>query len=113
MGKAFGPNGVGYNCFFDDSRCIRLSKHCFDYGIADSTLSKKTRPLLAVLLRYANHQRVATSGWKSILWRSMVDEVRMVNCINGECVLLGLGSMAWSGGVWNASPFVLWRERDH
>jgi len=49
----------------------------------------------------------------------MVDELRYLNVVVEEekvkkarskttkKILLGIGSMAWSGGVWNGSPFLL------
>ena len=39
----------------------------------------------------------------------MQDELRVVPVRQGQ-VLIGLGHMAWSGGVWNASPFLLYRK---
>lgn len=33
----------------------------------------------------------------------MVDEIRLIECPNGECVLIGMGSMGWSGGMYNGS----------
>lgn len=33
----------------------------------------------------------------------MVDEVRIIDCSNGDSVLIGMGSMGWSGGMYNGS----------
>ena len=40
-------------------------------------------------------------------WRSMKDELRWIPCASGK-VMIGIGYFGWSGGVWNASPFLLY-----
>ncbi|KAL7576299.1 hypothetical protein ACA910_018122 [Epithemia clementina (nom. ined.)] len=49
------------------------------------------------------------------LWKSMRDELRLVPLPSSSNVqiLIGLGYMAWSGGIRNASPFCLWRTKTH
>jgi hypothetical protein len=46
----------------------------------------------------------------------MIDEVRVLPCkLDDESeieVLIGFGSMAWSGGVLNSSPFCLYRNKN-
>ena len=81
--------------------------HSFDFGLEPSRIAPNR--LQSLVLRYNRHQTFRNSGWTSLLWKSMVDEMRVVECQNGECVLLGLGCMAWSGGMLNGSPFCLFR----
>lgn len=46
----------------------------------------------------------------------MKDELRVVKAIRDEklakttILLLGMGSMKWSGGMYNAAPFCLWKS---
>ena len=80
--------------------------HSFDFGLEPSRIAPNLKSLI---LRYNRHQTFRSSGWTSLLWKSMVDEIRIVECANGDCVLLGLGCMAWSGGMLNGSPFCLFR----
>lgn len=55
----------------------------------------------SVILDYANETN-------PLLWRSMKDEIRVVPSTQGK-ILLGLGSMSWAGGKWNAAPFCLYK----
>jgi hypothetical protein len=55
----------------------------------------------SLILDYANETN-------PLLWRSMKDEIRVVPSTQGK-ILLGLGSMSWSGGKWNAAPFCLYK----
>ena len=41
----------------------------------------------------------------------MRDELRVLSLTDGD-VLIGMGSMTWSGGSLNASPFCLWRVQE-
>ena len=44
----------------------------------------------------------------------MVDELRVLKLPEDSSVevMIGMGCMAWSGGMLNASPFCLWRHKD-
>jgi hypothetical protein len=122
-GKAFHVDGHGINRFFGKQDRADASgthtttelhsipqaspttvetEHSFQYAIASSSVDKNSS---AVKLVYANFQ----PPWS--LWKTMVDEVRLVPASNGA-VLLGLGSMAWSGGMLNSSPFCLWQRKN-
>ncbi|OEU12924.1 hypothetical protein FRACYDRAFT_244198 [Fragilariopsis cylindrus CCMP1102] len=101
-GKAFLPG----------SRGIKKSKFV-KHNDETETESKSS-----ICLNYSNYQ---SSPYTS-LWYTMTDELRYItvptngdkedgersSCINKN-ILIGLGSMSWSGGYLNCSPFVLWR----
>lgn len=88
-------------------------EHSFDYSVTSSNLDGSP----SILLRYKEYQSSIS------LWNTMVDELRLIEVVvddddsakddvatrskETKSVLLGIGSMAWSGGVWNASPFLL------
>ena len=74
------------------------TQHGFTYQLGKSRLDGKP----AILLEYSGSQSKVSP------WYGMKDEVRQIN----EQVLVGLGSMSWSGGIWNASPFSLYKK-DH
>ena len=97
MGKEFFRNGKGgINVF------LHKKKHTFDvlHG-APSRLDSKG----SLCLEYHKYQ----GRWS--LWRTMRDELRVVPAQQHYDVLIGMGSMAWSGGMLNASPFCLWRHK--
>jgi hypothetical protein len=74
-------------------------RHEFDYEIQDSKLYPGSQ---SIRLRY-DHHHVRLSPW-----HTMNDELRLVRV--GEMdALVGMGCMAWSGGMLNAAPFCLWR----
>lgn len=83
--------------------------HSFDYGLETSRIFPESQ---SVVLQYNKYQKISQGGWRSLLWKSMCDELRVIECTNGDFVLLGLGCMAWSGGMMNASPFCLFRADD-
>lgn len=120
-GKSFGDNLVGINRFFiiDKSSSINnyeqreenkeyYQNHKFDYKISPSPFFKGNKSLELI---YKNHQANPLS-----LWKSMKDELRVVKAIRDEklakttILLLGMGSMKWSGGMYNAAPFCLWKS---
>jgi hypothetical protein len=80
--------------------------HNFDYSISSSIFGNSS-----IRLEYARHQGLTS------LWKAMVDEVRVIKvpiideANEGEkkfdLILLGAGSMAWSGGMYNCQPFCL------
>ena len=100
-----------------ESTPVLQHRHAFDVSVQPSRL----RPdLQSIQLRYHRRRcpKITTTHHLSFLWTTMVDELRIVPVPKDNDeedasveVLLGLGSLAWSGGVWNASPFVLWRNK--
>jgi hypothetical protein len=82
------------------------TNHAFDWGVDRSPLSADKK---SIVLNYERHQK----NWS--LWKHMTDELRMLPVdANGQYdILLGLGSMRWSGGALNCSPFCLYRLRKH
>lgn len=113
-GKSFAStNHTGMNRFrvenVEPEGFTIRKRHQFDYSIAPSRLADRGRPSSSVRLVYKRYQASPLS-----LWYTMVDEVRLVPMPrNSPCeVLIGMGSMAWSGGMLNASPFLLWRKRN-
>lgn len=98
-GKRFENSGVnGVNRFFTEKESKRDTKIRFDVSIQESKLNPG-KP--SIELKYFNHQSPISP------WKTMVDELRMVPGTND--VLLGMGSMAWSGGSANSAPFCLRR----
>ncbi|GAX11745.1 hypothetical protein FisN_7Lh125 [Fistulifera solaris] len=98
-GKTFQDQNRGINRFTTKTSTTEFD-HTFDYQIETSALCKDQKSLV---LRYNKYQKIGSGGWTSLLWRSMVDEIRLLDCVNGECVLIGIGSMGWSGGMYNGS----------
>jgi len=106
-GKAFRENNVGVNRFDAKNGGGTDYQHDFDYTIQESRIGSSKEP--SVSLCYSNYQ------FPLSLWHSMTDELRSVPVgdDNGKVqVLIGFGSMSWSGGKLNASPFCLWRADD-
>eukprot|EP00980_Cylindrotheca_fusiformis_P004033 scaffold880_cov132-Cylindrotheca_fusiformis.AAC.29 len=96
-GKRFGVEN-GSNRFFNQKTDSYDTDICFDASIQESSLQTGNP---CVRLSYYNHQSPFS------LWKTMVDELRIIpGC---DDVLLGMGSMAWSGGSKNAAPFYLHR----
>jgi hypothetical protein len=110
IGKSF-RSAIGINRF----GCDHLL-HSFDVSYeatrfpisapANATANDKS-----IMLRYRRHQ----PGWWSP-WSSMVDELRVVPSPGDASrrdmaavpeLLLGFGSVGWSGGIYNAAPFLL------
>lgn len=82
------------------------TEHCFDYDISPSRLDSQQGGL-SVNLVY-NHYQGPLSPWKT-----MRDELRVLALPENSPieVMICVGWMAWSGGVYNASPFCLWRVK--
>lgn len=96
-GKSFFEvESIGRNRFEGDSL-----DHTFDYSLEGSALDDG----YSCVLRYRRHHS------RLSLWRSMRDELRVLSLTDGD-VLIGMGSMTWSGGSLNASPFCLWRVQE-
>ena len=98
-GKWLQDSGRGINRFLTTDGIA--TEHSFDYGLSESRLVQKQK---VVKLTYTKHHHPFS------LWHTMVDEVRF---IPGDIeILIGFGSMAWSGGYLNAAPFCLWRSQN-
>lgn len=70
----------------------------FDFGLEDSAIDRR----LSLVTRYHAYFPFLS------LWHSMVDELRILpETEDGTRILLGMGSMGWSGGQLNCSPFCL------
>lgn len=77
--------------------------HSFDLELADSRLHPG-QP--SIVVTYKPYQGPLS------LWKSMVDELRILPCNSAtHDILIGMGSMGWSGGVLNCSPFCLYRRK--
>ena len=118
-GKTFGASNVGINRFVqtkkedsnekNSSTSIRKT-HNFAYTIQPSIFGGSS-----IQLKYSPYQGNLS------LWKTMVDELRIIkvpkgkiersnqqnNGDNTDYILLGMGSMAWSGGMYNCQPFCL------
>lgn len=98
----------------DEIPCIR-KEHKFDYSTESPSIFGRS----SIQLKYSRYQR------KLSPWNTMVDEVRILkipiveemkgitdydNMGNNkfDYILLGVGSMAWSGGMYNCQPFCLY-----
>ena len=91
----------GVNRFFGRSdRTSTEFEHSFDFSIASSKIVPNEQ---SIQLRYSKYQSPFS------LWKTMVDEVRIIP--GNDDVLIGFGSMAWSGGMLNSAPFCLWRVK--
>ena len=88
-----------------------LLERTFDYYIGTSVLPSMSSKSL--FNRYAAHCPALSP--MSLIWRGMVDELRVVALLESgsnkvkdeKVVLLGMGYFTWSGGVWNLAPFCL------
>lgn len=98
-GKRFEKNGVnGINRFFMEKKNNQETNIRFDVSIQESKMNP-SKP--CIQLKYYNHQSPISP------WKTMVDELRLLPGTSD--VLLGMGSMAWSGGSANSAPFCLRR----
>jgi hypothetical protein len=91
----------------------------FDYYIGKSVLpsassTSSSATSKSLFHSYAPHCPITWSSPMSLIWRGMVDELRVVplehtNDDNEEkaLLLLGMGYFTWSGGVKNLAPFCL------
>lgn len=111
------PTPQGINRFHprsgnDNSQSsIAESEHLFDMRLQTSKLDRSKNDNTqkspdSLVLEYTAHQSPLS------LWRTMMDEVRIVPLDGDTRVLIGLGYMAWSGGRLNASPFLLFRDEN-
>jgi len=118
-----------------NSNSLLFHKHDFDYSLQKSKfVNDETK---SICLKYSKYQSsIFTSLWYTMTdelryitlpittTTTTTDTVALDNdndndndterrrrsrrCINKN-ILIGLGSMSWSGGILNCSPFVLWR----
>lgn len=95
-GKTFGSKGRGINRFHHRGETGAVKEHSFNYAIKESEIDSSRKS--SICLDYSQYQSAFS------LWRTMKDEVR---CLPQGGVLIGFGSMAWSGGFLNAAPFCL------
>jgi hypothetical protein len=103
-GKAFRDNSLGVNRFHAKNGDATEYQHEFDYTIEPSRIGVSRKPSMSLV--YSKYQ------FPLSLWYSMTDELRCVPVANDNGqpqVLIGFGSMTWSGGKMNASPFCLWK----
>lgn len=106
-GKAFRANKRGVNRFHSKQINGTDYQHEFDYSLEPSRIGTSHRS--SISLCYSKYQ------FPLSLWHSMRDELKCVPVGNGDekvQVLIGFGSMSWSGGKLNASPFCLWRANN-
>jgi len=110
-GKSFGLNGIGVNRFLSTQQPKNVdssneplaveNEHHFDFKISPSERFEGK----AVSIIYEKYQPMLSP------WKSMKDEVRILRRRSKrrsrEGILLGLGSMGWSGSFWNSAPFCL------
>mmetsp|Transcript_1708 Transcript_1708/g.1892 ORF Transcript_1708/g.1892 Transcript_1708/m.1892 type:complete len:265 (-) Transcript_1708:190-984(-) len=114
-GKEFGyvkGKQIGINRFIpshiksrkkSSSHTVMDTAHQFDYSISTSSIDKSS----SIRLKYNEYQNSLS------LWKTMEDEIRILRLpkkvLRGksDIILIGLGSMGWSGGFLNASPFCL------
>ena len=104
-GKRFNSNGVGINRFQkrndDDDDKKLMYNHNFDWKVKESAFFDGE----TLSLDYSNYQSTLSP------WKSMKDEVRVLGKTkDGKLIMIGMGSMAWSGGMLNASPFCLFAK---
>jgi hypothetical protein len=104
-GKIFFKNDksmskMGINRFQSKSRSI-ITDHMFEYTLTDSSFQSYTTSLQN---NYAPYHPSRLSPW-----RGMKDELRWLPCAESSSsgVLIGMGYFDWSGGMLNASPFLL------
>lgn len=71
----------------------------FQLGLATSRLDQKK---MSAILDYSNKENPS-------IWSGMKDEIRVVPSTQGR-ILLGMGSVSWSGGKLNAAPFCLYKR---
>lgn len=85
----------------NESSCLATTQyeHKFDTSIETSGIDGTKN---ALIVKYSKYQ------FPLSLWSTMIDELRFID--DGQTqVLIGMGSMGWSGGRLNSSPFCLFR----
>ena len=101
----FKIGNTGINRFQSKVNSSIKNEHTFDYSIKESKIAGK-----GILLDYTNYQ-----GFLSP-WRSMKDEIRIIRSPTNNVdkkndydfgIILGMGSIGWSGAFLNCQPFCL------
>ena len=124
----------------NNNKYIVQEQHSFDFTIESTRLpivvvSTADDSMKSIVIRYQRYQSILS------LWKTMVDEVRILQKQNQRMIvdvdetntnggsftyysdtdiqdddddidiMIGLGCMSWSGGILNASPFCLYRKK--
>lgn len=96
---------IGFNRFRCKNKSAKIdTEHKFDVKVSQSRLRGE-----GCLLDYSSYQE------KFSPWKTMVDEVRVLRCNSHDdesddySILLGMGSLGWSGAFLNSQPFCLAR----
>jgi hypothetical protein len=77
-------------------------RHLFLYSLEPSLIDKSS---LSLTLDYRPFSKFS-------LWTTMRDELRLLPLPQSDYdIMIGMGSMGWSGGHLNSSPFVLWKYK--
>jgi len=113
LGKAYMKPTSNENCGEGKNRfALNISRktpqrldRTFDYSIGKSILPSPSLTNKSLFNKYASH--CSSLSPMSLVWRGMVDELRVIELVNKEKVLLGCGYFTWSGGVYNLAPFCL------
>uniref|UniRef100_A0A7S2EPG1 Uncharacterized protein n=1 Tax=Ditylum brightwellii TaxID=49249 RepID=A0A7S2EPG1_9STRA len=107
-GKTINSNTPGINKFhpFGLSSDTEIQKSITKEQPFDCTIgpSKFLPEQKSLTLKYRNYQIPIS------LWRTLVDEARVVRLDNGAKVLIGMGFMTWSGGPLNSTPFCMYKN---
>ena len=95
---------LGCNIFVNRETGTTDNEHLFQYTLCPSRFLNDGSK--SILLKYSEYQGLFS------LWKTMEDEVRILKPPTKGCdvILIGLGSMGWSGGFWNGAPFCLVRN---
>lgn len=121
--SSFDEGGIGRNRFSLSNRAAAVAPaasndkgnesldRTYDYYIGTSVLPSASTSK-SLFHNYAPH---CPAWWSpmSLIWRGMVDELRVVPLDSGNArdderaILLGMGYFSWSGGVMNMAPFCL------
>ena len=119
-------SNIGINRFYSTQGNVDIDielEHSFAISIAPSSLRHRRNDVgnsKSIMLNYSPYQGILSP------WKTMVDELRVLkppplntsnsksksrngsdNDEDGRGILLCVGSMAWSGGYWNGTPFLL------
>ena len=112
LGKSFNcKSGMGINMFTKETG-DNTQFHEFDFSVEHSRMlpSDDTASFLTgtdcIALKYGQYQPIFSP------WKTMRDELRTVPLPeDSSCqLMIGMGCMAWSGGLKNGTPFCLWRK---
>eukprot|EP01083_Nonionella_stella_P131573 399822_1 len=115
-------SNIGINRFYSTQDNVDIDidielEHSFAISIAPSSLRRRRNDnddgnSKSIMLNYSPYQGILSP------WKTMVDELRVLkppslNTSKSKSrkddrgILLCVGSMAWTGGYWNGTPFLL------